>query len=237
MPRKPTGRPRGRQPGSGELGLGTQDDHMRLTLRMPHDLYARLEAFAAGRHFHRGSVHLAACVRDAIDHYLRCPTKRQTSNIPRNEEYHARQTSNGTQEAEDNNRQTANGAEDLDDDIGQTINVPSEALEAPEHYTRQTSNSTLPVPLDAEDIDARPREPVASARQPVAPAPPVMPVSPLSDKAAVLAQLDAWKAAGLSLQAMADRLDAAHVPTFRGKLGWSKGTIGNLLAKRQAQPA
>lgn len=73
--------------------------------------------------------------------------------------------------------------------------------------------------------------------QPAAPEAPVVPLSIRADKASILAQLDAWKSEGLSLQAMVDRLDAAGVPTFRGKVGWSKGTIGNLLARRQAPPA
>ena len=60
-------------------------------------------------------------------------------------------------------------------------------------------------------------------------------VSRLGDRENVLTQLDAWKAEGLSLQQMVNRLDAAHVPTFRGKRGWSKGTIGHLLAQRQTR--
>ena len=82
MPRKPTGRPRGRPLGSGVLGLGTQDDQRRLALRVPTALYARLEAFAAGRHGHRGSPQLARCVREALTEYLDRHTKRQTENIP-----------------------------------------------------------------------------------------------------------------------------------------------------------
>jgi hypothetical protein len=42
------------------------------------------------------------------------------------------------------------------------------------------------------------------------------------------------QAEGLSLQAMANQLNAEGVPTLSGKGRWQKGTIGNLLA--QAQP-
>lgn len=43
------------------------------------DTYSRLEAYAEGRSFARGgSPQLATCVREAIDHYLICPQKRQT---------------------------------------------------------------------------------------------------------------------------------------------------------------
>ena len=99
----------------------------------------------------------------------------------------------------------------------------------------QSADFQLPGMLDAqEEEDAVPvvlpqtAQPVASvAHSPTA----------LPDRAAVLAQLHAWQAEGLSLQTMVDRLNASGVPTFRGKLGWSRGTIGNLLTRRQAQPA
>jgi Recombinase len=39
------------------------------------------------------------------------------------------------------------------------------------------------------------------------------------------------KAQGLSLQAMATRLNAEGIPTLSGKGTWKKGTIGNLLAE------
>lgn len=100
-----------------------------------------------------------------------------------------------------------------------------------EQYNRHTLPETGDVPSLVDHTAP------AVTPQPVAPEAPLVPVSTLSEKAAILAQLDAWKAEGLSLQAMADRLDAAGVPTFRGKVGWSKGTIGNLLAKRQVSPA
>ncbi len=77
MPRTPTERPRGRPPGTGILGEQT-----RLTVRIPAPLYARLEAFAAGRHFYRGSPQLARCVREALAEYLDRHSKRQTENMP-----------------------------------------------------------------------------------------------------------------------------------------------------------
>lgn len=55
-----------------------------------------------------------------------------------------------------------------------------------------------------------------------------IPVIP-SPKAAGLQRLRAMQAEGLSLQAMANRLNKEEVPTFSGKGRWQKGTIGNLL--------
>ena len=77
MPRKPTGNPRGRPPGTGRLTAPT-----RITVWLPGELYTRLEAFAEGRSYTRGTPELARCVRDALEHYLACPYKRQTGNIP-----------------------------------------------------------------------------------------------------------------------------------------------------------
>src|SRR5262245_21537930 len=74
MPRKPTGRPRGRPVGTGFLGEQT-----RVTIRMPTALSARLEAYTDGRGVARGgSPQLAACVREALEYDLVCPQKRQT---------------------------------------------------------------------------------------------------------------------------------------------------------------
>jgi hypothetical protein len=50
-------------------------------------------------------------------------------------------------------------------------------------------------------------------------------------KAAVLKRLWAMQAEGLSLQAIANRLNSDGVPTLSGKGRWQKGTIGNLLAQ------
>jgi len=188
MPRKPTGRPRGRQLGSGALGLGTQDAHTRLTLRIPNDLYTRLEAFAEGRAYTRGTPHLARCVRDAVEHYLACPHKRQTSSVPP-VPVDTWQTSNGTPGAEDNIRQTSNCVEGREDNTGQTINVPVKGLGTreygieqtvnvleedtteTEHDIWQTANNATPVPLATTDLDASPLgESVAIAPQPAQPA-------------------------------------------------------------------
>jgi len=78
MPRQPTGRPRGRPVGTGTLG-----EQIRVTIRIPTALYARLEAYAEGRSFARGGTpQFAACVREALEHYLICPQKRQTQPQP-----------------------------------------------------------------------------------------------------------------------------------------------------------
>lgn len=65
MPRKPTGNPPGRRPGSGKLG-----DHTRLTVRIPRALAERLAAYAAGRSFPRKTSQLGKCVREALTLYL-----------------------------------------------------------------------------------------------------------------------------------------------------------------------
>jgi hypothetical protein len=59
------------------------------------------------------------------------------------------------------------------------------------------------------------------------------PTSPtsLGQRTAVLQQLHAMQAEGLSLQAMANRFNSEGVPTLSGKGRWQKGTIGNLLAQ------
>jgi hypothetical protein len=52
-------------------------------------------------------------------------------------------------------------------------------------------------------------------------------------KAEVLKRLRVMQAEGISLQAMANRLNNEGVPTLSGKGRWQKGTIGNLLAQIQ----
>jgi Recombinase len=52
-------------------------------------------------------------------------------------------------------------------------------------------------------------------------------------KAAVLKRLRVMEAEGLSLQAIANRLNNEGVPTLSGKGRWQKGTISNLLAQMQ----
>jgi hypothetical protein len=51
----------------------------------------------------------------------------------------------------------------------------------------------------------------------------------MPDKVAVLHRLRTMQAEGLSLQAIADRLNHEGVPTLSGKGQWHKGTISNLL--------
>jgi hypothetical protein len=66
----------------------------------------------------------------------------------------------------------------------------------------------------------------------IAPSPPeASPPASIPPKAAVVQRLQAMKANGLSLQAMADRLNAESVPTLSGTGRWQKGTIGKLLAQ------
>jgi hypothetical protein len=53
-------------------------------------------------------------------------------------------------------------------------------------------------------------------------------------KATVLQRLRAMQAEGLSLQAIANQLNAEGVPTLSGKGRWQKGTVSNLLAKAES---
>jgi hypothetical protein len=50
-----------------------------------------------------------------------------------------------------------------------------------------------------------------------------------------VARLQAMRAQGMSLQAMASQLQAEGVSTLSGKGSWQKGTVDKLL--RQAAPA
>ena len=50
-------------------------------------------------------------------------------------------------------------------------------------------------------------------------------------KATLLKRLRAMQAEGLSLQTIANRLNAEGIPTLSGKGRWQKGSIGNLLAQ------
>jgi hypothetical protein len=81
MPRTPTGRPVGRPKGSGRLGEEGQG-HKRLTVRLPSALYDALEAVAEREHDTREAPELARTVRNALEHYLACPQRRQTEKAP-----------------------------------------------------------------------------------------------------------------------------------------------------------
>jgi transcriptional regulator with XRE-family HTH domain len=59
------------------------------------------------------------------------------------------------------------------------------------------------------------------------PAPVVL--SPQARKAAMVAQLRQMRGQGLSLQAIANQLNAEGVPTISGRGHWQAGTVGNLL--------
>jgi hypothetical protein len=143
MPRKPTGRPRGRPVGSGKLGEeGT--DHTRLTVRIPTPLYTRLEAFAETDRYHHGNPRLADYVRKALEHYLVCPHRRQTENIPIANEYNKWQTLNEPLSSENILEQTENVYVIAESILEQTENVPSVRelidVEPIENNLRQTEN-------------------------------------------------------------------------------------------------
>ncbi len=131
MPRKPTGRPRGRPPGSGQLGEeGT--GHKRLTVRLPTELYDALEAVAEKEHYTKETPALARTVRTALEHYLACPHRRQTGIVPHTSLAHNGQTENAIETLEDNSKQTIIVPEPLGDNRRQTENVPE-----PEHTSEE----------------------------------------------------------------------------------------------------
>src|SRR5215510_4313436 len=91
MPRQPTGRPRGRPPGRGQLGEEGVG-HIRLTVRLPKELYDALEAQAEREHYTREAPELARIVRNALEHYVVCSHIRQTENAPQASITHNGQT-------------------------------------------------------------------------------------------------------------------------------------------------
>jgi len=135
MPRQPTGNPTGRPPGSGRLG-----EVVRLTVRLPTELYGRLEAFAEGRGYTRGTPELSGCVRALLEHALVCPYKRQTHNIPSTAQDMIGQTESIPGADEDTIQQTTSITGTEQDTSRQTSTIPP--LDVETH--RQTT--TLPVP-------------------------------------------------------------------------------------------
>ena len=117
MARQPTGNPRGRPKGSGHL----EANQTRLTVRMPDSLLARLEAYEAGRTSVRGTTpRLSRVVRQAVEHFLVCPNKRQTRTLPRD----------GLSPSYEDSRQTVNTREALEGINGQTENTPAPTADA-----------------------------------------------------------------------------------------------------------
>jgi len=148
MPRKTTGRPVGRPPGSGQLGEeGT--GHKRLTVRLPTELYDALEALAEHEHYTREAPELARTVRTALEHYLACPHRRQTRSVPHASLAHNGQTENSLETLESNTRQTTILQGPLGENRGQTeiAPEPERTTEGPRDKRRQTEK----VPTIAED--------------------------------------------------------------------------------------
>jgi hypothetical protein len=162
MPRKPTGNPTGRPKGSGQLG-----EVMRLTVRIPLGLYDRLDTYAAGRSFTRGTPQLAVCVREALELYL--DTRRQTKSIPM-----PSSESNGQPESEpaptrDEMQQTETISPAHEDTLRQTLSVPGIARESAEPQRPSQPDQAAP-----EDILAWGREQRLKQRDVATPAPVVL---------------------------------------------------------------
>jgi hypothetical protein len=142
MPRRPTGRPTGRPKGSG-LVL-TEAAQVRLTVRLERSLYDRLDAYAAGRTYHRGTPQLARCVREALVEYLERREKRQTESQTHALEEISRQTESGTELLRPSSRQTQSIPRTIGrarDTTWQTQTVPT---------ARETTGQTLTVPSRPE---------------------------------------------------------------------------------------
>jgi hypothetical protein len=158
MGRIPTGRPKGRPKGTGRLG-----EVVRLTVRIPEDLYARFVAFAEGRSYLRGDPQLSDCARDAIAHYLACPDKRLTrkSTVPHDD--HREQTINGTAHRSYSHQQTDNG----------TVPSVPPAVEKPSSFVQhneQTINSAES-PRESENGSAARVRQTAKSSMPLGPGP------------------------------------------------------------------
>jgi excisionase family DNA binding protein len=77
------------------------------------------------------------------------------------------------------------------------------------------------------DLDAFLAEP----GEPSTPAPLPVAEGPLERRAALVRHVQALHTQGLTLRAIAQRLNDEGVPTISGKGQWQQGTIGNLLAQ------
>jgi excisionase family DNA binding protein len=98
-----------------------------------------------------------------------------------------------------------------------------------EHAITAGRRGDHPVWVPPHDASAAP------APEDLAPTMPLAPVlqHPAHRKAEVVGRLRAMKTDGLSLQAIANQLNAEGVPTLSGKGRWQKGTIGDLLAQAE----
>ena len=176
MPKQSTGNPRGRPKGSGQIGT----DQVRFTVRLPHELYNRLEAFTEGRYYTRGAPKLAVCVREAIEQYLPSPNKRQTRNISLALEENNRQTENIPKPHEDNNGQTKKSAAPLDTPVmasegnnGQTISEKDAATQPKERQNkRQTEKGSSTRTAAKRAIESKKRQTISAPDTEAQPAEP-----------------------------------------------------------------
>jgi transcriptional regulator with XRE-family HTH domain len=113
--------------------------------------------------------------------------------------------------------------------LHETLGIPTDELlavaEVPCFEKRQA--------LAGRHTPPRPKARPGRKPQRARPAPETAPIvlSPQARKAALLAQIRARKAEGMTLQAIATQLNAACMPTLSGRGTWQAGTIGHLLAE------
>jgi len=155
MPRKPTGNPTGRPKGSGTLGEVT-----RFTLRLPTDLYQRLELFAEGRSYTRGTPELSGCVRELLEHALACPYKRQTKSISQPSWDDKCQLESVTESERDEIKQAESVPTSHGEILQQTLSIPGLCGEPAEQRWKSISQPAS----EQEEPDAVQAQAVGEAR-------------------------------------------------------------------------
>ena len=109
------------------------------------------------------------------------------------------------------------------------------AREITRYFDSETFRDRIFLPLLKQTISSYlPSEPARerSRELPSGPSRDVTSRQASVDKTEILRRIRALRASGLSLQPIADRLNADGVPTLSGRGSWRKGTVGNLLAEK-----
>jgi len=96
--------------------------------------------------------------------------------------------------------------------------------EAPAKRIPELSHDNNTVIQESLDTPPSTEAPATAPAEMNSPAP-----TPATDKAAIVAMLQAMRDEGLSLREMAEQLQAENIPTLSGKGRWQKGTVDKLL--------